>query len=260
VTDILDRSGSDWLPVAYGNSVVDDAENELRLLALDLFKSLLGSALHDINVSGMPHLGSLQMMQRRVNHDGLIFPQGDRDESAIRYLYRAWSSGNNHGRGLHFLRTYLQLLFPDAWEAIQQWHYADEAYPVSPATEFTATMPRLGDEGLLLDGAWRLGTPIWAQNPVPLEDRDGVYLTSRIDIRLDFLSADTEYAADMVGVFQAILPARFVPSVRYWIRDSVSIWPHPILSGDLNGIDLVVYGDAPAAWGEGVYVVYSDGL
>ena len=88
----------------------NEVEADLKRLFLDLFDSTLAADVFDVNVLGAAHLGSFDMVRKAVNADGLVLMQGDREEAATRYLYRAWKSGDVQGRGLHFLRTYLQML------------------------------------------------------------------------------------------------------------------------------------------------------
>ena len=86
----------------------NDVEADLKQMFLDIFGSTLAADVFDVNVLGAAHLGSFDLVRKAVNTDGLVLLQGDREEAATRYLYRAWKSGDVQGRGLHFLRTYLQ--------------------------------------------------------------------------------------------------------------------------------------------------------
>lgn len=178
-----------------GSFDADDAEQDLRKLFLDLFRSNLAGSAYDVNVSGAMHLGSYDLVRRAVNADGLLLLQGERSEAAVRYLYRAWRARNRNGRGFFFLKTYLQILFPNLCQVAQLWQKKDESYPY---------------------GLWSVlddnpdGTPF-----VP--DPEKYWLTSRVEIGLD-LSITTRSITTLTNVFRSIIPARLVPQFRFWLR------------------------------------------
>ena len=109
---------------------VDAVEADLKQLLIDLFRDGVASRFFDANVLGAAHLGSFGLVQKIVNKDGLaILNTGGNLEAATRYLYRAWLSSDNQGRGAHFIRTYMQLLFPGEHEIIQLWQDKSAPYP-----------------------------------------------------------------------------------------------------------------------------------
>jgi hypothetical protein len=116
----------------------NDTEADLKRLLLELFDGLLAASLFDVNVLGAAHLGSFDLVRKAVNTDGLVLLQGDGEEPATRYLYRAWKSRNTQGRGLHFLRTYLQMLFPNIGQVVQLWQGKSAAYPTDLREEESA--------------------------------------------------------------------------------------------------------------------------
>lgn len=200
----------------------DDLEAEILELAATLMMQAGMADIHDdIMVLGMPHLGSVDLIRRKLNSDGLILPQGDIDEAMIRQLYRAWTAGNCQGRGLHFLRTYLQLLFPNQCAVEQLWCSAD-SYP-EPADDLW-WMPRWGDDGLVFDGTWRYGMEIEGRTRESTMDAGGIFLSSRIRVSLNHETADTKTIASMSDVFGDLLAARFVVEVRFWISAEVNVW------------------------------------
>lgn len=93
-------------------------EKEIKQLVLDLFCKLLAAKAFDANVLGAPHLGSFGLVQQVLDRDDLLSAKLKTDEVAMRYLMRAWTS-QKAKRGLHFLKTAMQLLFPNAWEVNQ---------------------------------------------------------------------------------------------------------------------------------------------
>ena len=174
----------------------DDIEAALKQLFADLFEKHLASALHDVNALGMPHLGTFDLVRRNVNADGLALLPGSSEEDATRYLYRAWRSRDSDGRGLHFLKTYLQMLFPNICELEQMMQSKHQAYPLD-----------------LYPASLHSGDP----------DK---YLTSRIEIGLDYSTEMTDFTK-LMSVFRAILPARLSPLFKFrlllllWIESRI---------------------------------------
>lgn len=160
---------------------IDDVENDLRNLFVDLFDAYLGNDAFDANVLGMAHLGTLDLVRKSVNADGLVLLPGVGEEPATRYVYRAWKSRNLQGRGLYFLKTYLQALFPGSWDVKQQMQLTAQPYPTA-----------LTDRSI-------------AEN-----DADK-YLTSRLHIKFD--ATKVVDVAPLYPVVLAILPARFIPKL-----------------------------------------------
>lgn len=215
----------------------DSVEADIKRLALDLFRDHLGERAFDANVLGMAHLGSFDLVRRFIQADGLGMLRSDREEAAVRYLYRAWKASDTQGRGLHFLRTYLQLLFPGGAEVQQLWHAKDHPY----GTAWRSGQSRyliyhfLGQSGVRLDGSWQLGrslVPLGELSPLYTPDPSGIFLTSRIEILLSLeLATRPEYQvpgggyvfAPLLEIIRAIIPARLVPAFRFWLRFVLSV-------------------------------------
>ncbi len=206
----------------------NDVEAELKALFLSLFDSLLASTMFDVNVLATPHLGSSELVRRAVNTDGLMLVQGDREEAATRYLYRAWKSGNTQGRGLHFLRTYLQLLFPNQCRVEQLWQARDVEYPEGGYGTRPGTYVRYPalDGQFNLDGTWGVGGVLESSDGTegaPFSDDELEYwLTSRVMISMSFES-DTQSVQKLANVIGAVLPARLVPVFRFWLKHVVEM-------------------------------------
>ena len=165
----------------------NDVEDELKQLFLDVFRDALAEDAFDANVLGAAHLGSFDLVKQVINTDGLVLLPGEREEASTRYLYRAWKSGNNQGRGLHFLRTYLQMLFPGIGEAVQLWHRKGQPYPTA-----------------LLEA-----------------QADDTYLTSRIRINVSgFPDADSDQR--ILNCIVQVVPARFVIDLRYTATSAIN--------------------------------------
>lgn len=216
----------------------DDLEAELKALMLELFEQLAPDTF-DASTLGAPHLGSFELVRRMVNHDGLVLLRGGHEEAATRYLYRAWKSGDIQKRGMHFLRTYLQLLMPNQVQVHQLWH--DTRFPYGEA--FRVNEPRatwfrfLSEPGLKIDGSWRLGQLTAAPGdppPIYRPDVQWLFLTSHIEIVLDLESiADSAYLlptrrrsvlGSILEVIRAIVPARLVPEFKFWLAFLLVVW------------------------------------
>ena len=156
----------------------DDVENALRNLFIDLFEEMLAEKSFDLNVIGVGHLGSLDLVRRLVNFDGLALIDGDREEAAIRYLYKAWKARNRNGRGFFFLETYLQMLFPNGFAVEQMAQAKSGTYPnqLSPLSRADSTK----------------------------------YSTSRVMVALDAYKATWENVLKMEPILRSIIPARLV--------------------------------------------------
>lgn len=215
----------------------NEVEADLKRLFLDLFNARLSASAFDANVLGAAHLGSLDLVRKAVNTDGLVLLQGDREEAATRYLYRAWKSGDVQGRGIHFLRAYLQMLFPNACEVEQLWQDKTLPYPQS----LCAAKPRVsfwlygvGEPGLRLNGLWKIGAsrPIadYAAAASRVPDTSGMFLTGRIDIALDF-SVNVRSIASLMHIIRSIIPARLLPMFRFML--SYELYVKALLSSQL---------------------------
>lgn len=139
----------------------------------------LAEKMFDANVLGMAHLGSYELVRASINGDGLVLLPGKNEELATRYVYKAWKAKNNQGRGFHFLRTYLQMSYPNASVIEQLAQPKNLPYPV----------------GLI---------PYISANDLDY------YLTSRILIMLDYEAASWQDIDRMSPIIRDIVAARFV--------------------------------------------------
>jgi hypothetical protein len=106
----------------------NEFEAELKQMFIDLFANYLRSTERDLNVYGVAQLGSLDLLQQSVTRDGLAaFPN---DINALGYLYRTWHA-RNPKRGMAFLKTYLQLMWPNGWTVQQMWQDKSKPYPTA---------------------------------------------------------------------------------------------------------------------------------
>jgi len=167
----------------------NEIEADLKRLFLSLVHSRLSDRMRDVNVLGIAHLGSFDLVRRFVNSDGLTLLRGDNsDENAIRYLYRSWMSREKQGRGLNFLRTYIRLLHPRTAAVYQLWHDKIQAYP----------------DGIIEDESFH--------------GSEEAYLTSRVMVDVDIQGMNTTDPAILKSLISQIIPARLVPVIRLSIN------------------------------------------
>lgn len=188
----------------------DCLETELKALFIALFEDTLRAKERDLNVYGMPHLGSFELVSRFVKEDGLALVNND-DEAAMRYLHKAWS-GRNPRRGLHFIKTYLQLLWPNRSKAYQTWHRKDqiEAYPA-------AEMPR---------------APFFTGDP-----EDDHFLSCRVVALVQF-DNDPSSRAVIEPALRSSLAAEFLLELRAQLVTGTAITQHAACAfGSLINID-----------------------
>jgi len=158
----------------------DDIEAGLYQLALDLFKQFENPTFNAIN-AGAGHLGTADFVKRSMNRDGLTMLASEREDQLMRYLYRAWKASDQQGRGLHFLRTYLQMLYPNEWEL---WHFQQpKAMPYPTFLE-----------------PWEAGSEV----------KDGFFLTSRISVKIDGNNRNAPLLGNFIPILQSVIPARLL--------------------------------------------------
>lgn len=248
-----------------GSFAENEVEADLKKLFLDLFGANLAGDSFDANVLGAAHLGSLDLVRKAVNTDGLVLLQGDREEAATRYLYRAWKSGDVQGRGLHFLRTYLQMLFPNECEVEQLWHDKESPYPTALYTtkpSFAWWLHQVGEPGVKLDGTWGLGRRIEGADESRANrvvDTSGMFLTSRIMISLGF-DVNTQSVAKLIQIIRDVIPARLLPVFRFWLNATFnfsasadySLWMEKEVTVRYPWCGRVVTDDSFGRWNLGI--------
>lgn len=225
-------------------------EADCKQLLIDLFDQHLAAAVFDANVIGAAHLGSLDLVRKAVSMDGLVLLQGDREEAATRYLYRAWKSADLQGRGLHFLRTYLQMLFPGECTVVQRWH-TDNNYPnflCDPTPGYSCRYRHFGDDDLFFDDSWSFGANYYEPDPLMPQDEintSGLFLTSRLEITMGS-SLNSNSIDRISSILSNCLPARFITGFRFWRERVFSEEPD---------IDQWFFGDDSGNFGDPVLVI-----
>lgn len=157
----------------------DNVEAELKRQFITIFEDVLRTQEREINLFGAPHLGSLSLIERHVIRDGLALLRST--DPSMRYLFKSWRA-RNPKRGMHFLRTYLQLIFPNNWVVSQLWQDKAKAYPLG-------LTPKSGVEA-------------------DLEKTH--YLTSRVRVLIDTEADDAQGVLATIPALRSIVPAKFV--------------------------------------------------
>lgn len=185
----------------------NDIEKELKALFKQLFDTYIRPDERYVNLLGTPHLGSYELLHSSLAADGLSIYQGGVSgmESGI-YLLRAWRA-HNPKRGLHLLKTYLQLLWPNVWQCSQMYQDKGKPYPT-------------------------------ALSPV---DGGNHFLTSRVHVSLPARSTNGSDLNSVQYGLRATLPARFVLNFSIEQEDTVkdvcvgaTVW-RGFVSGSFKG-------------------------
>jgi hypothetical protein len=202
----------DLLPLRFSHEA-DAKEEEMTRLFAELFEKYIRAEERDVNVLGAPHLGSFGLVEQAVKKDALaMYRRGD--EPGLRYLYRAWST-RNPKRGLEFLKTYLQIIFPNEWSVEQMWQSKASAYPTGLAKVSDIASPETTH-----------------------------YLTSRIAVEV----VAEEILPNEIG--QVLLPMRSALGYKFVLK--VTVRPRQKIENSLeSGSPLNLFGGAMAiAWAE----------
>lgn len=107
-------------------------ESELKALLIYLFGQYVRPQERETNTAGTPHIGPFGQVERAVKAEGLALYRKS-DDGAMRHLFRAWRA-RNPKRGLHLLKAYLQLLWPNSWTCTQMWAEKGATYPLVLST------------------------------------------------------------------------------------------------------------------------------
>lgn len=202
-------------------------EGELKTLFCELFEGVALDTF-DVNVLGAPHLGSFDLVRRAVTSDGLVLLNGEHQEDVTRHLYRAWKSGNAQKRGLHFLRTYLHLLFPGERPRVNQlYHKKSVAYGtgfVSPLT----SRKNLDTSQLFLTSRVEieLGVNAIAANIAPTEH--GVSERKSVVNNFVFNAIQSSVSARLVPHFAHRIECGIHAASAVTSRGQVSVYPKQI--------------------------------
>lgn len=152
----------------------NELEAELKALFIEMLNAFIRPGEREVNTSGTPHLGPFSQVERAVKTEGLALYRGA-DESAMRYLFRAWRA-RNPKRGLHMLRTYLQVLWPGGWTVEQMYQVKADPYPEN----------------------------LWAQ---PAPDR---WRTSRVRVGVESADTTGDDVLAAVPALRSVVPARIL--------------------------------------------------
>lgn len=107
----------------------DQLETELKAIFMKVFADTLRPLERRLNLYGIPHRGDIELIERAMKDSGLAILR--RNETRAGFLLKAARSRNPR-RGMHFLRQYLQSVWPNVWMVEPLWHPIATAanYPV----------------------------------------------------------------------------------------------------------------------------------
>jgi hypothetical protein len=154
----------------------NEIEAGLKALFISLYETYIRPVEREINTLGTPHLGPMSQVERATKAEGLaLVRRSASDDAAMRYVFQAWRA-RNPKRGLHMLRAYLQMLWPNSWTAYQMWQSKAAPYPTA------------------------------------LSNSDGGnhYLTSRVHVMVSSASSDGSDVAIVAPALRSVLPARML--------------------------------------------------
>lgn len=157
-----------------------DYEQALKEIFLELFESKIRAPFERVNTYGMAHVGDFEGVERFTKQDGVAAYRVAGKEEHIRELYRGWKSRNPR-RGLHFLKFYLQAIFPNQWTCDQLWQ--------NPAMPYTTDMSKT--------------------------ERTGYFLTSRVSVSIASQGVvDSQVFSLIAPSIRSVLPARLMLVIR----------------------------------------------
>lgn len=165
----------------------DQLEAELKILFIRLFDQFIRPMAQEVNTVGMPHLGPFEQFERAVKNEGLALVRRG-DEEAMRYLFKAWKA-RNPKRGLHMLRLYMRLLWPDGWSVNQLWCDKDGSYP----------------------------------QDVRLTDGGHHFLTSRVQVTISSGVTSGSDVASVAPALRSVVPARVVLNLTLEQKSSAEL-------------------------------------
>lgn len=184
--DVLEKIKSGLItPIApiVESEMTEELELAWKTIFLNVFKQTLWDKQRDLLHYGSPHLARQELLTRFALSDGLSVMRSDSEGDRLRYLLKAWRV-KNPKRGFHFLRTYLQMLYPNGFDIEQLWQETSKPYTKSLSTK---------------EEAERKNTPHW--------------LTSRVRISITDISEDGRQILQYISTIQSIIGARFVVDV-----------------------------------------------
>jgi hypothetical protein len=113
----------------------DQLESELKDAFLAVYDQYIRPFERQVNLSGMPHLGDTDLIERTLKDYGLAIVR--RDATRTAFLLKA-ARARNPRRGMLFLKQYLQSVWPGVWKVETLWHpmataadYPQDATPLT---------------------------------------------------------------------------------------------------------------------------------
>jgi hypothetical protein len=133
-TDIRPVDAPDLQPLR-NSFEYDQLEDDMKDVFLTVFDQYIRPFERQVNLSGMPHLGDTELIERTLKDYGLAIVR--RDATRTAFLLKA-ARARNPRRGMLFLKQYLQSVWPGVWKVESLWHpvatavnYPEECTPLT---------------------------------------------------------------------------------------------------------------------------------
>lgn len=194
------------------SEMTEELEQTWKTIFTNVFKQMLWEKQQDLLHYGSPHLARQSILTRFALSDGLSVMRSDGDIERLRFLLKAWRV-KNPKRGFHFLRTYLQMLYPNGFSIEQLWQETSKNYTAALSTE---------------DEMKSKNTPHW--------------LTSRVRVSISDISEDGRQILQYISTIQSIIGARFV--VDLTVKREFGNKDNPsklVLASGFTGFNLVSF-------------------
>lgn len=234
-----------------GSFEQNQLESELKKVFLAVFEKLVRERERALNLYGMAHLGGDELVARNLYGDGLAVIR--RDAERVRFLLKAWRA-RNPKRGMLFLRTYLQTIWPNEWRIDQFWH------PIATALEYPAHKTTYGSPKThFLTSRVRVGVTVEADDGtglVAMQKALRSTLAARLVLEL-VLNVEMENAgATGLGLSNGGVGITLLHGEGKLIAQDVVTSPLPILLGAVIGMPAQFQGSLriPGVYGNGVSI------
>lgn len=153
-------------------------EREWNEIFRAVFEKTLQKKTQEISVYGLPWAsGTEESIYPFFSLIGLNTLQTIHDIDKLSFLYKAWTV-TNPKRGFHFLRTFLQMVYPEAFTIYQLWQPKSETYPNGLVSESNATQ-----ETHWLTSRVRLEVEDWSEGSSQLLNKYRPVLQSIVSAR-----------------------------------------------------------------------------
>ena len=181
----------------------EQLDSELKQIFIDLYNDNIKTKERDLNVSGMGHLGSVDLLSQFIERDGLAVINKGLSRDSLAYLYKAWK-GRNPKNGLELLKTYLRFLYQEKAEVHQLWQDKNTPYPTSLSKTDTGNSFLTSRLLVELDPSVTAGFTETVEALLPaFRSIIGIQYLLSMDLEDDEIAMNRTYHAEHFSVIQA---------------------------------------------------------